>query len=340
MNRRAMQLLLRTALFFAIASDTGFAQAKDEDAPFQWLNGSGETAGVKYSTHKLRPLAIQNESGPSKEIEQEEVKVDAQTTRITRRVFNSSPNGGRQLTETVVEEIKKLSGDRVRAVRTVSRKNLNGSFSPVQQEVQEVKPAGADTYQINRTLLLPGTNRSLVEQERIQQTEKRKGETGVEIDRTRYVLGQSGSWTAEERRVSQSTLGKDQTSTEEQVYRYDVNSRFSLAQQLRVIESKDASGRTQWQSETYAPNIEGKFNLDSRVIVLQYPMKNGRQQTTEVLERPSPASPNAGLKPVRRIVENRQTVGANETETQLEVYEPDLNGSWRTLDGMQRIELK
>ncbi len=340
MNRWAMQLLLGAALIFAIAPDRGSAQAKDEDAPFQWLNGSGETAGVKYSTHKLRSLAIQNESGPSKEIEQEEVKVDAQTTRITRRVFNSSANGGRQLTETVVEEIKKLPGDRVRAVRTVSRKDLNGSFSPVQQEVQEVNPAGADTYQISRSLLLPGTNRSLVEQERIQQIEKRKGEAAVEIDRTKYVPGQSGSWTAAERRLSQSTLGKNQTSTEEQVYRYDVNNRFSLAQQLRITESKDASGRTQWQSETYAPNIEGKFNLDSRVTVVQNPMKNGRQQTTEVLERPGPASSNAGLKPVRRIVEKKQTVGANETETQLEVFEPELNGRWRALDDWQRIEVK
>jgi hypothetical protein len=319
---------------------TSVGQTKKEEAPFQWLTASGETAGVKYSTHKLQPLSLQTEAGPSKEIEQEEVQVDTQTTRITRRVFNASANGGRELTETVVEEIKKLSGDRVRAVRTVSRKDINGAFSPAEREIQEVNPAGSNAYQITRTLLLPGVNRGLVEKEQIQQTERRKGDAVVEIDRTRYVPGLNGSWNAAERRVSQNTLSKDRTTTEEQVYQYDVNRRLSLAQQLRIAEWKDASGQMRWQSETFAPNIDGKFGLDSRVTIVQTPLKDGRRETTEILERPSPAAPNEPLKPVRKIVENLQVVGVNQTERELEVLEPDLKGGWRILDSEQRIEVK
>lgn len=341
MSCRHMIVFLNILIFAGFRSATGYQEKPaQETAPFQWITASGETAGVKYATHTLRALSLQTEGGPSAKIEQEEVKVDPQTTRITRHVFNASANGGRQLTEMVVEEIKKLPGDRIHAVRTVSRKDANGRFTPVQQEIQEMAPSGTDAFQIKKTLFLPGINNSLIEKEQIQQTERRKGDTAVEIDRTRYVSGLNGAWSAAERRVSQNTLGKGQTRTEEQVYQYDVNNRLSLIQQLRVTEWKNASGQNQRQSEIYAPNIDGKFQLDSRTTIVQKPLKNGQQETTEILERPSPSAPNEGLRSVRKIVENLQLVGAEETERQLEVLEPDLNGGWRSIHSQQHIEIK
>jgi hypothetical protein len=141
--------------------------------------------------------------------------------------------------------------------------------------------------------------------------------------------------------VSQNSLSKERTRTEEQVYQLDVNNRLSLTRQIKVTESKDASGQITWQSEGYAPeNIGGRFRLDSRTTVVQKPLENGRQETTETYERPSPAAAGEGLKPARKLVQNLQNVGANETETQLEVLELDLNSQWRTLHSRQRTDVK
>jgi hypothetical protein len=341
MSCRHTIIFLSILIFAGFESAMGYQEKPaQETTPFQWLTASGETAGVKYPTRTLQPLSLQTEGGPPARIEQEEVQVNPQTTRITRRVFNTSANGGHQLTETVVEEIKKLPGDRIQAVRTISRKDANGRFTPVQREIQEMAPSGTDAFQIKKTLFLPGINNSLIEKEQIQQTERRKGDAAVEIDRTRYVSGLNGAWSAAERRVSQNTLGKGQTQTEEQVYQYDVSNRLSLIQQLRVTEWKNASGQSQRQSEIYAPNIDGKFQLDSRTTIAQKPMKDGHQETTEILERPSPSAPNEGLRSVRKIVENLQLVGASKTEKQLEVLEPDLNGGWQSIHSQQHVEIK
>jgi hypothetical protein len=121
------------AFLFMLRPGMSMEQPKEQASSFEWLTASGETLGIKYSTHRLEPFPLQNQGGPPVEIEQEETKVDSQTTRITRRAFMTSVNGERQLTETVVEEIRKIPGDRVHAVRTTSRKDFNGRLGPVQK---------------------------------------------------------------------------------------------------------------------------------------------------------------------------------------------------------------
>ncbi len=311
----------------------------EQASPFQWLASSGETSGIKYPTHRLQPLSIQNESGLPVEIEKEEIKVDAQTTRITSRSYVTSVNGGRQLTETVVEEIQRMPGDRVHAIRTTSRKDANGRINPVQQEIQEMAASGADSYQVKKTLLLPGYSGTLIEKEQVQQTERKKGDKTVEIDRIRYTAGISGGWSASERWVSQNTVGEERTQSEEQVYLYDVNKGLSLNRQIQATEWKDSAGR-HLQSESFARDLEGRLKLDSRTTMLQTPQRNGKQVTTETVERQSPAAPNEGLKMVRKIVENLKVVSPNQTQRQIEVLEPDLNGGMRSLENRQSIEVK
>ncbi len=332
-------VLLAAAVLVMLQPGMAFPQSSEQAAPFQWLAYSGETSGVKYATHRLQPLSLQGEGGPAAEIEQESVKVDAQTTRITRRSFMTSINGERQLTETVVEEIRRMPDDRVHAVRTVSRKDVSGRFSPVQQEIEDIVPSGPDSCQIKLTRLLPGTNNTLVEKEQVQQRERRKGDNTVEIDRTRYESGVSGSWTAIERRISQNTIGKETTRSEEQVYQYNVNNELALTQQLQVRGWKDSAGE-HLQSESYDRGLDGKLRLSSRLTMIQTPQRNGQQQITEIIEKPSPAAPNEGLKLVRKIVENLQILGPNETEKTMEVLEPDVNGAMRRINDRQSIEVK
>jgi hypothetical protein len=109
MHRCASQILSVLALLCMLRPGMSMQQAKEQAVSFEWLNASGETSGIKYQTHRLPPFSLQNKGGPPVEIEQEETKVDAQTTRITRRAYMTSVNGGRQLTETVADEIRKMS---------------------------------------------------------------------------------------------------------------------------------------------------------------------------------------------------------------------------------------
>jgi len=334
-----------STIFFAITIMTGFrpnislGQSNDQALPFQWLDDSGETSGVKYQTHRLQPLSLQTEGGPPVQTEQEEVKVDAQTIRITHRAFATSPSGGRQLTETIVEEIQRMPGDRVHAVRTVSRRDTNGSLSPVQQEIQDMAPSGANSYEIKKKLLLPGNSRTLVEKEQVQQTEHRIGDKAVEIERTRLVSGLNGDWRAAERRVSQNTESEGQIRTNEQVYRNDVNDRLALSGRIESTEWKDSSGR-HWQSESYKVDLGGRLQLDSRVIMLQKALKDGGQETNEVIEKPNPIAPEEGLKPVRRIIEEQKVLSPNETERRLDVMEPDQNGDWQSVPNDKPVNVR
>jgi hypothetical protein len=340
MFRRAPNIILVLLVLATVQASLGFEQPAKEEAPFQWLAANGETSGIRYDTHKLQPLTTEIDSGPPVEIEQEEVKVDAQTTRITRRAYNTSVNGGRELTGTVVEEIKKMPDDRVHAVRTTSKRDANGRLSPVQQDIQDITPLGTDGYRIKRTLFVAESGGNFVEKERIQQTERRKGEQNVDIDRVKYVPDLNGAWSAAERRVSQNTLSKDRTKTNEQVYKYDVNNGLTLTRQIESTERKDSKGQTHRQTEAYTADLEGRLSLSSRMTMIQTPLQGGRQQTTETVEEPNPAVPNEGLMLVRKIVEDLQVLSPQETEKQLEVFEPDANGKMQNVYSQQSTEVK
>jgi hypothetical protein len=338
MRRKYSVRLLVLVSIAAVGLGMQAPKSSEESGEFQWLEDWSATAGIKYSTHQLRSLSREVDSGPPVEIESEREQLDAQTTRVTRRIYGDPVNGGRELLETTVEEIKKMPNGRSSAVRSTSRRDANGRLSLVQKETQEVVSSGADTYRITKTLLLPGMNNSLVEKAQVQQIEKRVGDKSVEIDRTRYEPGPDGKLNAAERRVSQNILGKDQTQTEEQVYRYDINRKISLTQQLKINEWKDSAGQIHHQSESYAASLNGKLQLDSRSIIVQKSLGNQRQETTEVVEERSTTAPSEGLKVVRKLIENSRPLGPSQTERKLEVLKPNLNGGMQSIYNQTTIE--
>jgi hypothetical protein len=331
------------SLLVALAS-VGFGmqapKPSEESGEFQWLDDSGTTAGTKFATQKLRSLSIEADYALPVEIESEKEQVDAQTTRITRSTFSDPANSGRQLVETTVEEIKKMPDGRVSAVRTTSRRDANGRLSVIQKETQEVVSSGTDSYRITKTLLQPGINSSLVEKAQVLQIEKRAADKSVEIDRIRYEPGPDGKLNAAERRVSQNVVGKDRAQTDEQVYRYDINQKVSLTQQLKINEWKDSAGQVHHQSESYAAGLNGKLQLDSRSTIVQKSLGNQKQETTEIVEGRNTVSPGEGLRVVRKAVENVRPLSASETERQLEVFEPDLNGGMKSAHTQQTIDRK
>ncbi len=338
MGRKYSNILLVIFGFVVLAFGVQAPKSSGENGEFRWLDSSAGTEGIKFETHQLRPLSLQTFSGPPVEIEREETRLNSQTTRIISRAFNTFANSERRLVETIVEEIKKTPSGEISAVRTTSRRNINGQMSVAQKETQEVFSEGKDVYRVTKTLLLPGINNSLVEKEQVQQVEKRKGDTFVEIDRTHYELGLDGKLNALDRRVSQNRLGENQTQTDEQVYRYDVNGQLALTQQVKVSEWKDASGQMRHQSESYAAGLNGKLQLANRSTIVQKPLGNQRQETTEIVEERNTTAPSEGLKVVLKLIENSQPLGPTQTERILKVLKPDLNGGMQSIHNQTTIE--
>ena len=144
MGRRcSIQLLIVSGL---VAAGFGMGSDPQSNAPatFQWLESSGDTAGVRYPTHQIRPLSIKPDASPSMEVEQEEKRLDSQTTRKIRRVFSTSVNGERRLDETTVEDIRKMADGAIHEERITSRQDTNGRLQAVQKEIQDVAPSGSD----------------------------------------------------------------------------------------------------------------------------------------------------------------------------------------------------
>jgi hypothetical protein len=328
-NYKIMLLVLFGSAAMVLGMQAPKSSGKSRE--FRWLDASGNTEGINYSTHQLQPLSLQTYDGPPMEIEREETRLNSQTTRITSRKFNNSVNGERRLVETIVEEIKQAPSGDVSAVRTTSRLDINGRLNVAQKEAQEIAASGNDTYRITKTVLLPGISGVLVEREQVQQIEKRKGDSFVEIDRTRYAPGIDGRWNALDRRVSQSRLGKEQIQTDEQVYQYDVERKLSLTQQVKVSEWKDASGQKRLQSEIYGMGLDGKLRIERRSSMVQRNLGGQRQETTEIVEEPNRAAPSEELRLVRKFIERNEPVGPNRTERKLDVFQPDLNGGMQSL---------
>lgn len=340
MNYRRCAILTAIIGFIISLQVFGFQEAAKEEAPFQWLDATRQTAGLKFTTQRVRPITLQTETGPPVEVETEEKQIDANTKRISRRAYSVSANGAKRLSETTVEEIKKMPDGRIQAVRTVSRPDLNGRLSTVRRETQEMIPTGADAYRITRTLMLPSIENVLEQQEQITQTETRKGDTQVEIDRVRYLPGINGAWNVAERRVSRNRVEKDRSRTEEQVYRYDLDNQMQLSRQIRVTEATDSAGRIRQQVEMHEADLEGTMRLSEMLTIVQTPLRDGKQEKTQTLEMPGPATPGEGLRLVRRVVEQVEEVGPSQRERQIEVQEADLDGRMRRVESWLTTEIE
>jgi hypothetical protein len=325
-----------------VVSGMGVASsAAAEDGPeFRWLDGAGVTEGIRYPTRRLQRPSGSITAGPVVEIEREEKRLDAQTTRVTQDSFDIDINGRRVVTERVVEEIRQLPGGGVQAIRTISRPDLSGRFSAVQRDVQEMTPAGTDAFRITRTTHLPGMGSGLVETERIQQIEKRIGENTVEIERSFSQQDLDGKWSVRERRESRNHVEGEQARTEERIYRAGFSSQLSLAGQLRVNEWTDSAGQRHQQAESHEAGLDGRMQLSGRVTVVRRQVGEGRQETTETQEEPNPVAPSEGLRLVRHIVEQTEAVSPAEIERRLEVREPDLDGGMRSVHSQHTIETR
>ncbi len=315
-------------------------QAKEDPfSRFHWLAESSEARGMRFETRKLANLKTDTDNLPT-EVESEVVRPSANSMRVTRRVFDRSVNGERQLVEVVVEDLRAAPGNGISATKTVSRRDGNGSMRISRKEIQETVPAGVNAFRTQATVLVSRGGDSLTRSEEIQQLEKKRSEGVVEVERTQMLPDANGVWVPADRRVTSVRETNNQVLTQEEIYRQDPNGRFSLSQREVSREWKDQQGKEHKDGEIYRPNLAGSLDLNARTSIVRETYADGSEQTTQTLLQKSPVAPSEGLKLSEKIVATSRPAGSNSVQRDTEVLVPDANGRLQTIGYRRVIEKK
>jgi hypothetical protein len=290
----------------------------------------------------LETLEVDGRYQPSVEMEQETIQVNAQTTRVVRRLFARDADGRRKLIELTQEGQQSLGGDKQRVVRTTFKPTLDGHMQVTREEIQETSRLSPQTTQTETSILQPDINGGFTAVEKVSEIEEQKGPGVMETKRTQLLPDGNGRWETYQsvERVVRSQDGE--VRAEEQVYRRDANRQLSLAERTVSRERKDAAGAEQQVTEVYSSNIagttregDGRLQLDRRVRITRSSRPDGSQQTVQELEQRSLVAPNEGLQGTERVVEWLRPAGAAGTEMKKSVQARDSSGRYRTFIVLQ-----
>jgi hypothetical protein len=283
-------------------------------------------------TLDVRSLQTRGPDGnfqPYQDIETETVHVNSTTTKTTTRTFVRDSSGAKTLFQVTAEEKHSLPGGDSKVVRTTSNPDANGNPQVVQREVQETHKISSNVEETKTTVMLPDINGGLSPATQTLERQKRNGDT-VEIQKTTLLSDGTGGWQVGETR--QSTVkdeGKNH-SKEERVSRPDGEGQLKETTHTVAKESEDASGQKRSSEETYSVDVpgagrDGDLHLVQRVTTTQR-SGAGNQQTTEVVEKPDPGAPAAGLQ-VTTVNIDTVRAGATGTQATRTIQMRDANGN-------------
>jgi hypothetical protein len=314
-------------------------KAADPFAGFYWLSTATETRGLKFEARKLANLKVDSPVLPETEMESEVSRPNADTMRITRRVYESGANRERRVVEMVVEELRASPGGALSATRTISRLDSNGRLRPVRKDSQQTVPAaGAAEYRTEATTETWTVNNAPATTAKLVQVEHKKADGVIEIERTQMLPDAGGRLAAAEKRLSSTTADSSSVRTAEDVYRADPNGGLSLSQKITSREWRDSQGRELQESDSYRTDLQGTPQLDLKSSIVQDTFADGGRRTVQTLQQKNPASPSEGLRLIQRITETVTPVGEGKTQVDTEVAAPDGNKAMVTVSFRRAVE--
>jgi len=334
------------------ATKTSGAQSQSQDqtggtTPVRRTETRTETEQGQVVTERLETPGINGRYELLAETEEETIEVDANTTRVIRRLFNRGPDGRRTLIEVTEEEQQRLPDNAERVVRTVSKPNMNGRLRLTRREIQQTAQVAASTRETKITVLEPDVNGGLAATQQINQTEQQKEEGLVVVERTHRLPDGNQSWEAYETRERVIRTEGEEVRSEEQVFRKDANRKLSLAERVLSHEWKDAEGAEHQTIETHSRNIDGttrtgdgRLTVVERISTVRRTEANGSQQTTQEVEQRLMVAPTAPLKVIERTLEFSRPVGPGGAQINRTVQKLDPNGKYRKVIVLQGEEKK
>jgi hypothetical protein len=315
--------------------------------PVRRTETRAETEQRQVVTERLETPGINRRYELLAETEEETIEVDANTTRVIRRLYNRGPDGRRTLIEVSEEEQQHLPENAERIVRTVSKLNLNGRLQLTRREIQETAQVDPSTRETKTTVFEPDINGGLTATQQINETEQQKEEGLVVAERTHMIPDGNQRWEAFETRERVIRTEGEEVRTDEQIFRRDANRKLSLAERVLTHEWKDAEGAEHQTSETHSRNIsgttrtgDGRLTVVERISTVRRSQADGSQQTTQEVEQRSIVAPNAPLKVIERTLEFSRPVGPGGAQITKTVQKLDPSGKYRKVILLQGEEKK
>ena len=292
-----------------------------------WLNSRDPLEGMRYSAHQVRrlqPFPLGLEHDPRARVEEETIRISPETTRTVTRTYHDDGYGSRRLLTVTEEDRTVQENGHEEAVRTVSSPDANGRLQVQVEETQRVVSTGDGQFEVQTVVAQLGPGRRLEPLQQFVQTERRGEDGTVELDRVSYVLDGSRQWQAVERRTAVSRTVGGENTTEEEVYRSDLNRRLSLSDRISSRERKDEDGTIRRTIETRTLNPEGRLQVAERVNTVQSMTSDGRLEIVQDLEVRSEGSSRLAL--FERIVSSSSPGDEAGGSTDVRVLTPDSSG--------------
>ena len=301
-----------------------------------WLNKRDPLEGMRYSAHQVRrlqPFPPELEHDPQAYVEEETIRVSAETTRTVTRIYHDDGYGSRRLL-TVTEETRTVKENgHEDAVRTISSPDANGRLQVQVEETQQVVSTGDDEFEVQTVVSQLGPRRRLEPVRQLVQTERRRPDGTLELDRISYVLDGNRRWEAVERRTAVTRSGGEESRTEKEVYRSDFHRRLSLSERITSREWEDEDGTIRRTIETRSLNPQGRLQLAERVNTVRSTTPDGLVETVQDLEVRNQGTGKMQL--FQRIVSSSSPEGEVEGSTEIRVETTDGNGRL-TVSGIYR----
>ena len=194
------------------------------------------------------------------DVEDETVRIDAETSRRTRQEYGTDADGRRRLVVTIEQDRVDRPDGGQSIVRSFTVPDVNGRPRATRREIEETVPEGGGVSRTQIEVSVPGVNRGrFVSTERVEQRETRGGEQVLEIDRTTYTsLNKRGTWAVRERRIVNRDYGDEGVRAVESIYTQDGSGTLILTDQIVSREWTGAQGREYRTEEIFSRDIRGQ----------------------------------------------------------------------------------
>ncbi len=267
------------------------------------------------------------------DVEDETVRIDAETSRRTRREYGTDAEGRRRLVVTIEEDRVDRPDGGQSIVRSMTIPDANGRPRATRRETEETVPEGGGVFRTQIEVSVPGVNRgTFVLTERVEQVEQRDGEQVLEIDRTTYI-SQSGTWVARERRTVSRDYRDEEVRAVESIYTRDGSGNLVLTEQIMSREWTGTGGREYRTEEIFASHIRGQVRsreprLFQQVQVVRTNRSDGAWKTTREVKE----TRGGRLLVVERVIEESRPDGRGGTVVERETRRLDVNGNLQIVD--------
>ncbi len=306
-------------------------QEEEEEKDFAllggWLNRSDPVRGMRYSGHqleRLQPMPEEMGNDPQAVFEEETIRIDSETTKTVTRTYHDDGFGSRRLVR-VAEETRTVKEDgQEEAVRSISTPDANGRLQLQTEETQRVVSKGDNEFEVATVLSMPGPTRRMRAVEQFVQRETRNSDGTLELDRIYYAMDGNRKWQPVERRTALTRTSGGESTTQEEVYRADLNHRMSLSDQITSRERTTEDGTTSRTTEIRNVNSRGRLELAERVSTVQ---STGPEGGVRIVQNVEVLNQGTGrMQPSERIVSSFTPGAESGGSTEIRVETPDGNG--------------